>query len=694
MTLEGREIRGVFSPGMLCSEVEMGLAEKAEGLLILPLSAEPGGDVAQYLGVADDILEVNVTPNRPDALSHLGVARELAAHFGTKLLAPAAPAVSEQSTGITMDVRIEDDVACPRYTASFVASLTVRPSPIPMQLRLKYCGVRAISNLVDVTNYVLLEMGQPLHAFDFDKLTGAIVVRRARAGEGMKTLDGQDRTLVPDDIVITDGSGPVALAGVMGGHSSEVSDSTKNVLLEAATFEPRSIRRTSRRLGLISEASYRFERGVDANSIPSAARRAAALLAQLGGGTLVTSMVDRFPRPPKPAQIKLRTSHLRRLTGSDYEISFARTQLERLGMSCESQPDGVLATVPTFRPDITIEEDLIEEVLRMGEYGRPVQHERVRSNAVSCANPEAPADRSRALLASAGLHEIVSWAFVPRSALAAVSGDVTRFSDGVIVKNPISSDYEVMRTTILPGLADALKRNLARGVGDVWLFEVGPVVFKAGKPGEPPTEETHAAGIITGNRREWLRPGDAVDFYDLKRVVEDLLLGFGLKDAQYVGPANLPFLHPGISAKVSAAGVELGALGELHPAVARRLGIETRALFFELSVAAMASAAGPMRAEAPPKFPASSRDVSFWSDVTVSAQEQRAAFLSASEPLLRELEVLEDFRDPKYVPEGKKGMLWHLTYRASDRTLTDAEADAAHARVVKALTDRYAIQIR
>ncbi len=694
MTLEGREIRGVFSPGMLCSEVEMGLAEKADGILILPPTVEPGRDVAQVLGVVDDILEVNVTPNRPDALSHLGVARELAAHFGTRLLPPQPPAVPEQIEGISMDVRIDDDVACPRYTASFVTGLRVGPSPIPMQLRLQYCGIRAISNLVDVTNYVLLEMGQPLHAFDFDKLHGGIVVRRARAGEAMKTLDGQDRALLAEDIVITDGSGPVALAGVMGGHSSEVSDGTKNVLLEAATFEPRSIRRTSRRLGLISEASYRYERGVDANSIPAAARRAAALLAQLGEGKLVTGMVDRYPRPPQPARIKLRTSHLRRVTGSEYEISFARSQLERLGMACEGQPDGLLATVPTFRPDVTIEEDLIEEILRMGEYGRPAQQERVRSNAVSRSNPEAPADRSRSLLASAGLHEIVSWAFVPRSALAAVSGDVARFADGVVVKNPISSDYEVMRTTLLPGLADALKRNLSRGVGDAWLFEVGPVVFKTGKSGEAPVEETHAAGIMTGQRREWLRPGDVVDFYDLKRVVEDLLLGFGIKDARVEAPANLPFLHPGISARVKAATFDLGCLGELHPAVARRLGIESRALYFELSVGALASAVGPFRAEAPPRFPASARDVSFWSEASVSAQDQRAAFLAANEPLLRDLEVLEDFRDPKYVAEGKKGMLWRMTYRAADRTLSEGEADAAHARVVKALSDRHAIQIR
>ena len=696
-TLDAREIRGVFSPGMICSEPEMGLAEQADGILILSPTAESGIELAQYLGVVDDVLEVNVTPNRPDALSHLGIARELAAHFGTRLRPLDLSAGSQVAGGITMDVRIDDAQACPRYTASFVSGLTVAPSPVTVRLRLQYCGIRAISNLVDVTNYVLLETGHPLHAFDFDKLVGPIVVRRARAGEAMTTLDSLDRALLAEDIVITDGKGPVALAGVMGGNTSEISDSTRNVLLEAATFEPRSIRRTSRRLGLVSEASYRFERGVDANSIPLAARRAAALMAKLGNGSVVAGMVDRYPRPSQPSKVKLRTTRLQRVTGVDYPASFARDQLSRLGIACEMAGDGLVATVPTFRPDLTIEEDLIEEILRMGEYDKPADKERIRSNATSQANPEAPADRARALLASAGLHEIVSWAFVPRSALAAVSadGEDKELADGIAVQNPISADYEVMRTTLLPGLADALKRNLARGVSDAWLFEVGRVVRRPAQAGDAPVEKTHAAGLITGRRAEWLKPGEPVDFYDIKRVVQDLLRGFGVQDARYCAHAGVPFLHPGVSALVtSPAGAELGYLGELHPAIARRLGIEPRTFYFELAVAPLAAITAGLRAEAPPRFPSVTRDVSFWSDVSLSADAQRAGFLSAEEPLLREIAVLEDFRDPKHVPAGKKGMLWTMTYRAADRTLTVAEADAAHARVVRALAGLHAIEIR
>jgi phenylalanyl-tRNA synthetase beta chain len=694
-TLEGREIRGVFSPGMLCSEPEMGLGENADGILILDPSAPSGAEVAEYVGARDCVLEVNVTPNRADALSHVGVARDLAAYFRTRLLSPALLGESEVDGAALMDVQIDDAVACPRYTASFVTGLRVCPSPIAMRLRLQYCGVRAISNLVDVTNYVMLETGHPLHAFDLQKLAGKVTVRRALAGERMVTLDGQSRELRTDDIVITDGSGPVALAGVMGGASTEVSASTQDVLLEAATFDSSSIRRTARRLGLSSEASYRFERGVDANGAAQAAQRAASLLAVLGGGRVVKAIVDRFPRPPVPVTVELSAERLRRVTGSDYSIDFARRQLERLGISCVPTASGLMAIVPSYRQDISIAEDLIEEILRLGEYGKPADKERLHSNAKPESNPEAPADRTRGLLAAAGLHEIVSWAFVPRTVLDAVAdGKDTALSAGIVVKNPISADYEVMRTCLLPGLADALKRNVSRGQSNVWLFEVGPIVRRAVAQAAP-VERNRAAGMICGRRADWLKPGDPLDFFDLKRVVEDVLRGFGIRDAAYLPPGDVPYLHPGVSAEISTRdGKSLGHMGEVHPAVARRLGLDVRAFYFELSVDALASTDGALRTVAPPRFPAVTRDVSFWIAEDVSAEAQRAAMTASGETLLRGLSVLEDFRDPKFVPSGKKGMLWTLTYRAADRTLTDAEVDQAHARVVKALSDRCPIQIR
>jgi phenylalanyl-tRNA synthetase beta chain len=696
-TLEAREVRGVMSPGMLCSEPEMGLGEQGDGILILSPSANPGDDVAAIIGAVDDVFEVNVTPNRGDALSHVGIARDLAAHFGVRVRLPAIDEVPELDAGPTMDVEIADTQGCPRYLARFLCGLTVAPSPIPMRLRLTYCGMRPISNLVDVTNYVLLETGHPLHAFDFDKLQGRIVVRRAGQGEGMQTLDGQQRDLLPEDLLITDARGPVAIAGVMGGATSEVSDSTHNVLLEAATFDPRSIRRTAKRLGIPSEASYRYERGVDANGIPYASLRAVSMMAKLGGGSLVRTVVDKFPRPLEVKKVELSLARLQRVSGNDESLASAADQLTRLGMSCETSTDDLTVTVPSYRPDITIAEDLIEEILRMGGFSKPARKERVASNASELANPEGPADKARLLLAGAGLSEIVTWAFVPKAVLGTISGDGkdAQLAQGITVLNPISADYEVMRTSLLPGLADALKRNLTRGLAGAWLFEVGPVVRRAAGENAAPLESTHAAGLIAGNLAGWLKPGDPVCFYDVKSVVEILLRGFGMAEVDFEPPSGLAFLHPGVSAHLrSQQGALLGSIGELHPATARKLGIGATAFYFEIEVAALASSVAPLRTAAPPRFPAISRDISFWIDLATPAAAQRVAFLSAQEPLLCDLAVLEDFRDPKYAPPGKKGVLWSMTYRAADRTLTDAEADEAHQRVVKALVAALSIQIR
>jgi phenylalanyl-tRNA synthetase beta chain len=697
-TIQAREVRGVLSPGMLCSEPELGLGERGDGILILSPSDPVGADLAGQVGARDDVFEVNVTPNRPDALSHLGIARELAAHHGAKLRLPEPPVAPAVDAGPTLDVRIAEGAGCPRYQARFVTGVAVGPSPLAVRLRLAHCGVRPISNLVDVTNYILLELGHPLHAFDLETLNGAITVRRARSAEVMTTLDGVERALLASDIVIADERGPVALAGVMGGAQSEVTARTRHVLLEAATFDPASVRRTSKRLGLGSEASYRFERGVDANGIPLAADRAAALLAALGGGAVVGRQVDRYPQPVVPWQVGLKLSRLRRVSGVDFDLGAARAELEKVAQAVNVEGQGadavLVATVPTYRPDLLLEEDLVEEVLRLGRhYVTPARVERVMANARSQPSPEGPADRARDVLAACGLHEIVSWGFVPQTALATIAGKEARLRDGIVVKNPISADYEVMRTSLLPGLADALRRNLARGVEDPALFEVGPVIFKSAAGAEPVQRE-HVAALVAGKAPGWLRPGEPLDFFDLKRVVEALLAAFGVEGV-YRAPAELPFLHPGVSAALGLPGGErLGSLGELHPGTARKLGIEQPAFYAELDLALLAAARPPVRSVAPPRFPAVSRDLSFWIDAAVPADEQRLAFLGADEPLLREVRLLEDFRDPKYTAPGKKGMLWTMTYRADERTLTDADADAAHARVVAALRAKLMIEVR
>jgi phenylalanyl-tRNA synthetase beta chain len=696
LKLERREVRGVMSPGMLCSEVELGISEQGDGILILSPDAQPGAEFARYAGLLDEVLDVNVTPNRPDALCHVGIAREVAALFGTTLKVPEpgeAPAVP-LAVGRGVDVEIRDPSACPRYNARIITGVGVGPSPLWMRVRLAACGMRAISNLVDATNYVMLELGHPLHAFDADKLRGGIQIRRATRGERMTTLDGVDRPLQEGDIVIADERGPIALAGVMGGADSEVSATTTSVVLETATFDARAIRRTSKRLGLRSEASYRFERGVDAAGIPLASRRAAAMLARLGGGAVAGEGVDRHPQPQETRRVALTGKGLSRLAGFDIPLAQAAEKLAAIGIT--SEPDGgdtLRATVPSFRPDIAIEEDLIEEVMRLVGYDR-VPTRLPRTSGAPLPSPQGFVDRAREQLAALGLAEIVSWGFVPRALLAPLGAGL---SEGVVVKNPISADYEVMRTSLLPGLIDAAKRNVARGIPDLGLFEVGPVVRRAADAKEPPAEPTYAAAILVGRRAGWLKPGEPLELADAKLVAVELMRALGISEPRVspAGPGG-SILHPGVGATLHVDGTAdaVGQLGEVHPRVRRALGLEERAFYVEVLLDAIAGKRRPVRSVPPPRYPSVTRDISFWIDVAVTADAQRTLLASAAEPLLRELAVREDYRDPKYAPAGKKGMLWSLTYRADDRTLTDAEVDAAHARVVAALKQAESVSIR
>jgi phenylalanyl-tRNA synthetase beta chain len=768
ITLGRKEIRGFESPGMLCSARELGLGADADadaaGILVLTAADQPGSrlaagaDLVTALRLSDLVFEVNVTPNRADALSHAGIAREVGALYETAWRLPE-PGVLHTSEGIEtpFPVEIRDSVACPRYQATVVRGLRVAPAPLWMRLRLGACGVRSICNLVDVTNYVMLETGHPLHAFDLMRVSAPIVVRRALPGEILRTLDGAERALEGDDIVIADKHGPVALAGVMGGASSEVVATTTDVVLEAATFDARSVRRTARRLGLHSEASHRFERGVDPSTVARAGTRAAALLAEVGGGTVAPTATDLYPVPVRSRTVTLSLRRLQEVSGFEIPATQAIATLGGLGIVSSVADDGIAARVPPFRPDITIEEDLIEEVMRMIGLDR-VPARLPAAGKAPGRHPERLAERARDALAALGLHEIVGWAFVARAALAALGQP--ELERGIAVKNPISSDYEVMRTSLLPGLAEAAKRNLSRGVRDVRLFEVGPVVRPLPEAPERHHEQrTVVAGLLVGREAGWLKPGEPTDFFDLAHVVVELLRRLGtpvselrflagsgagaeaatgaapLTDAPEVpaaGPApgaprsedapaasaedagsgvpavpvghGIPrpaLLHPGVSARVVRVGrgdgavPVLGQLGQLHPVIARRLGLEVPAFYFELELERLEGhGGGEISATPVPRFPAASRDVSFWIDVEVSARAQEDAMRAAEEPLLREVAVLEDFRDPRFAPPGKKGMLWTLTYQADDRTLTDAEVDAAHARVVAALTGAHTVQIR
>jgi phenylalanyl-tRNA synthetase beta chain len=693
ITIAAKEVRGVLSPGMLCSEDELGFGASHAGIIVLDAADgfAPGDDVAQTLGLPDEIFEVNVGPNRPDCLGHVGIAREVAALGGGTLRARLTSEVTASSAEAAR-VEIVDAEGCPRYTAIVLEGVRVAPSPLPLRLRLQSLGVRAISNVVDATNLELLESGQPLHAFDLDKLAGhAIVVRRARVGESIVTLDGATRPLGPEDLAICDSERPVAVAGVMGGAETEVSPLTTRVLLESAYFEPARVRRTGRRLGLHTEASHRFERGVDPNGVADASRRCAMLIQEVAGGHVSGSFVDRYPRAIEPARLSLRPTRTDALLGARIAADEQAGLLGRLGLAVDASGDRIQVTVPTFRPDLTREADLIEEIARLYGYDRfPTTIPRLAAApAVSdVARHRVDDEAARDALRGLGLDEIVTYGFVAPERLAAL--DELR---PLQLANPLRAAEAAMRTTLVPGLVGALERNLARGVADVRLFELGPV-FLARADGLA-DEPRHVAGLLAGRRDGWLSPGAPLDFYDVKGVVEELCAALGHVAAFARPPAPSPALHPGVQARVSVGERAVGVVGQLHPEVGRRLSIEVPAFVFELDLEALGPAAPAIAVELP-RFPAVQRDLSFFIAEAVEAQTIARAIDAHRDPRCVEVRCLEDNRrsEAAWVPEGQKGMLWSFTYRAPDRTLTDAEVQPLHTALVTALVETLAIAPR
>jgi phenylalanyl-tRNA synthetase beta chain len=728
-----RKIKGIASPGMLCAEDELGLGEDHDGIIVLgeqdvltgagELLGDPHG--VERLGLRDWVLEIGVHANRPDAMGHLGLARELLAIVGGRLRpgvgSPESPRSIDAYTDPALSaaslaaVRIDDPQGCPRYTARVIDGVQVRPSPRWMQQRLRAVGVRPLSNLVDVTNYVMFELGQPLHAFDYARVAGTgnpevpqIHVRRARAGERITTLDGVERELEPADLLICDARGPVALAGVMGGADSEVGQQTTRVLLESASFEAGAVRRTARRLGLQSEASARFGRGVDPNLADVASARAASLLARLGGGRVAAGVVDAYVRRVEPVQVSLRASRASMLIGLEITRDRAAELLGRLGIESRPEPgddDRLQVICPTYRPDLTREVDLIEEVLRVrGFHAVPATLPQGQVPLHRRPDPR-PALARRALVA-AGLSEAITFGFTSRARLESLGLPASdRRARPIAIRNPMSAEQAVMRTSLLPNLLAAVARNLSFGIADVALFEIGSVFLAredgagaavsgteatdAGLPDEP----VHVAGVMTGQRPSWL-PGSAVDMvdvFDIKGAVECLLEALvpgQVEAVRFEADSSVPYLHPGVCARVVLPdGSLVGHLGELHPRTRRALDLEPRCFAFDLALGAFAvPAARQMRPVS--RFPAVTRDISMLMNADVPASRVRALIDEAAEPLVEAVTVLEDYRDTEHVPAGKKGMLWSITYRSAEGTLTDAQVERAHEAIVGRLLEK------
>jgi phenylalanyl-tRNA synthetase beta chain len=699
LEIGAKELRGVRSAGMICSEAELGLSEDHSGIIVLAgedAQAAAGATAQEALGLADIVLDVEVTPNRGDALSHLGVARELAAVYGTRVRMPEDDVTPWLADGDEAGVEVTlEDPLCRRYVARVVRGLTVKPSPRWMRRRLEAVGVRPISNLVDVTNYVMFELGQPLHAFDLARVRGPkIRVRRAQPGERMRTLDDVERVLDTGDLLICDAGGPVALAGVMGGGGSEVEDTTRDVLLESAAFDPAAVRRTSRRLGLISESSQRFGRGVDPTGQARVARRAARLLAELGGGRVARAETDVTTRAWVPVEIDLRPARLEALLGYGLPVERISKYLAAVGVTVEPAAAGATlrCRAPAHRLDLELEVDLIEEVARLHGYEHiPSTLPMTQKSPGRSGDPVA--ETLKDALAAAGMHEAITYGFTAPTRLAGL-----RFPEDhpvrqpVVIKNPLREEQSVMRTSLMANLLAALAHNLAHGERDVRLFEIG-AVFLAGGERALPDEQRHAAGVLCGTRPGWLVPGGAVDFWDARGVIERLFAALRLEVDFVPARSEEGFLHPGVAAGVVCGGVHVGVVGEVHPETRDAFGIEVPCFGFELSLGRL-PAPPVARYQGIERFPAIVRDVSFFVDEHVPAARVRQVLVEAREPLLRDIAVLEDYREPGKVPAGKKGMLWSMTYRAGDRTLTDAEVDAAHERLVATLLEAVSGQRR
>lgn len=706
-----RTLRGVDSQGILCAPDEAGLPGGHEGVCELTPGDVPPGlpgldgvDLARALHVDDPVLVLELTANyAAHCQSVLGVAREVAAITGDAVRLPSAGAVAcgDAAAADAVTLRVQAEDLCERYVARVVEGVRPERAPLWMQQRLVQCGMRPVLGVVDVTNYVMLELGQPLHAFDLDRIAGGgVVVRRARDGERVVTLDGRLRELLSEDLVIADANGAVAIAGVMGAQRAEVDASTRRVLLESATFAPDAVARTARRLGLPSEAAARFARGVDPEVAGRAADRAVALLAlYLGGQPLAGAVEARVPRPVRG--VTLRGSRVRALLGVRLSTAACGRQLERFGFRVQADgPDRLRVHVPSWRPDVALEVDLIEEIARAYGYDRLPASPPPPGLPPEGHDPVAALARlTRALALGAGFTEVQPYSYHERGAwdrLRLPPGH--RWRSAVEVENPMSADQQVLRTTLAVGLLRTLEVNARRRRTDAAVFEVGHV-FRA-RPGDWPLQVVAFGAAATGDVRTagWGWPAVRADFFTLKGLCEEVLERAGVPPTAVrwqPAPDAYPSLHPGRSAEARTQdGALLGWVGELHPEVCAAFELRPPAALAELDLAAVAGAARPFTGPRPlPQHPPARRDLALLAPEVLPAADVERAIRELGAPLLADCRLFDVFTGGA-VPPGQRSLAYALTYQDPARTLTDAEVDAAHEAVRLGLTRRFPVTLR
>lgn len=694
------KLRGLPSEGMFCSVAELGISkelvvpEEAEGIYILPADTPIGMDIRDVLMMNDTVYEFELTPNRADCFSMVGLSREFAVLTNQKAVLPEIT-VDENGEAIDgkVQVTIADGDLCRRFAARLVTGVVVAPSPMWLQNRLRNSGIRPINNVVDVTNYVMLELGQPMHAYDYAHVKGhSLTARRANEGEVLKTLDGTDRELTTDMLVIADEQRAVGVAGVMGGYDSEVTNATTDVLLEAAVFNGASIRRTARALGMRSEASGRFERGVNPEYSIMAINRAAQLLQQLCPEAKVAKgIVDVYPNPAVPTTVTTTADAINAYLGTDIDEQRMVDILTTLSFAVTRSNGSMVISVPSWRGDVTVMPDIAEEVARIYGYDNiKVTTPWAALNSGVLSERKQMTKTIAHTLANNGLSEMITFSFMHKDSLAKLmipEGDV-RYK-AVQILNPISEEYPVMRTTLVPSIFDAAVRNRAQKNHDIWAFETAAVYEEAADKDSLPTERYMAVGFMTGRADEaqWSVAARQTDFYDVKGVVEAVLAA--LRVANYtLTTTDEPYYHPGVSASYKVDGVTIATLGELHPQVAKNYDLEGKCYLFEINISALLETVRSQLQYTPiSKFPGITRDLAIVAPKSVSAEMIQQIILANGGDKLESAYVF-DVYEGEHIAEGFRSLAYTIGFRSTEGTLTDADVDEPIQAIINALAEK------
>lgn len=685
------KLRGVVSNGMMCSEEELGIAgeEEIHGLMILPQNTPIGKDIKEVLGLDNSVIDFEITSNRPDCLSIIGMARETAATLGLKYNLPETSfkTICKENIADSIKVEVKDTNLCRRYMARGIKNIKIEPSPAWMQERLLEAGVRPINNIVDITNFVMIELGQPMHAFDRREITSnTIVVERAEESEKFMTLDGVERTLNTNVLNIKNGNKTIGLAGIMGGLDSEVKDDTTEIVFESANFDGTNIRISSQSLGIRTEASSKFEKDLDQNLVKLAMDRACSLVEELKAGSIMEGTIDIYPNPLNEKQLEVSSSWVNKFLGTEIAPDKMKEYLDRLELSTVLKGDSLLITVPTFRGDINIKEDVAEEIARIYGYDNiPITVMNSISLNGGKNKKQKLEDRIIETLIGSGLNQAISYSFVsPKVFDKVLIPESSSLRKAVTIKNPLGEDFSIMRTTSLPSMMEALARNYARSNEEAKLFEIGKIYI----PNEDAAKLPEETNIIT------IGMYGKVDYFDLKGIIENILSTLGIINVSFNRENNNQSFHPGKTAALYSKKDYVGILGEIHPDISDNYGIEVSSYVAILNLDMLIKLSGNDNKYNPlPKYPAVTRDLAVLVEDSILVQQIEDIIKKQGSNLLDSIKLFDVYKGSQ-IPEGKKSVAYALSYRAENKTLTDVEVNKVHDKILRSLEHQIGAELR